>query len=522
MLSQVSWDTAILGMLASSMAALIAVGYLLITRIQSGSPAPVDAERISAAFLFDGKDLVDTDQAAEDIFASTDANGSDWSRIMAAITPLFPGAPERLELLTSTTSVSLHSKAGNSRLVANSVAGRVRLVLMESEDSPVKPSENSITQYKLSKEIEALRAATDNLPYLAWRQVQGGEISWANAAYIEAVRAKLDMNTDPEMPLPLIFSREAMDEVLRDGSTRRQCIRNKSSGEELWFECSATALESDTLYFSIPINAAVNAERQLRDFMQTLTKTFSHLTTGLAIFDKQRRLTLFNPALTDLTSLPVDFLAARPTLYSVLDQLRDRRMMPEPKDYGAWRRQISELEAAAADGTYSETWSLPDGRTFRVTGRPHPGGALAFVIEDITAEISMTRRFRSELELGQAVIDSMDLALVVFSPTGAVSMANRVYQELWGVEVLEAINAPSITELSREWMARCRTTNLWGEIRDFVLNDKERTSWGEEITLATGEILYVSIRPVIGGSTVVGFERIDATGAPLQSTRKLA
>ena len=521
-LSQMSWDTAILGVLAATASALTAICYLLFLDVWKNERDSEEDERISAAFLFEGPDLVDTDPAAEEIFSNTDDTGSDWARIMSAIAPLFPGAQSRLELLTPAASVSLHSMVDNSRLLAKCIDGRIRLALVEKTQNPNHSTENIVTQHKLAKEVEALRAATDNLPYLAWRLSSKGEITWANAAYVETVRAKLDPEAELEHPLPPIFGGEAMAEILRDGSTRRQCIRNKLTGEELWFECSATALESDALFFSIPINAAVNAERQLREFMQTLTKTFSHLTTGLAIFDKQRRLTLFNPALTDLTSLPVDFLAARPTFFSVLDHLRDRRMMPEPKDYAAWRRQISDLEAAAADGTYSETWSLADGRTFRVTGRPHPGGALAFVLEDITAEISMTRRFRSELELGQAVIDTMDTALIVFSPTGTVSMANRAYQDLWGNEIIEAISSPSITDLSRDWMARCNTTKLWGEIRDFVLNDTERTTWGDTITLATGEALDVTIRPVAGGSTLVGFERLDVAERPRETAQKSA
>ncbi len=522
MFSQVPWDVAILGLLASAASALIALGYVIFGQRQHQDFDESQDERVSAAFLFEGPDLIDADPAAEEIFSETEGNGNDWARTMSAIAPLFPEASDQLELLTPSSSVSLHSSVDDSRLLAQCVGGRVRLALIEKTQSNNPSTENCIAQNKLAREVDALRAATDNVPYLAWRQSADGKIGWANAAYVDVVRVNLDPGVQTTTPLPPIFGREAMAEILRDGTTRRQCIRNKKTGEELWFECSATALESDTLYFSIPINAAVTAERQLRDFMQTLTKTFSHLTTGLAIFDKQRRLTLFNPALTDLTSLPVDFLAARPSLHSVLDQLRDRRMMPEPKDYGAWRRQISELEAAAADGTYSETWSLADGRTFRVTGRPHPGGALAFIIEDITAEISMTRRFRSELELGQAVIDSMDVAFIVFSPTGAVSMANRAYQELWSTEALEVINSPSITDLSRDWMTRCATTKLWGEIRDFVLSDKERASWGEEIALATGESLHVTVRPVSGGSTLVGFERIDEAGKLSEASRRSA
>ncbi|MEK9704965.1 MAG: diguanylate cyclase, partial [Paracoccaceae bacterium] len=57
------------------------------------------------------------------------------------------------------------------------------------------------------------------------------------------------------------------------------------------------------------------------------------------------------------------------------------------------------MVAVATEGTYTEIWNLPSGATFRISGRPHPDGALAFLFEDITAEVSMSRRFTAEFEL---------------------------------------------------------------------------------------------------------------------------
>ena len=109
----------------------------------------------------------------------------------------------------------------------------------------------------------------------------------------------------------------------------------------------------------LPADAAVRAERSLREFVQTLTKTFADLPIALAIFDRQRQLQLFNPALIDLTNLPTGFLTARPTLFDLLDKLRELRMVPEPKDFRSWRQQMSNLESAAATGHHVEEWSLP-------------------------------------------------------------------------------------------------------------------------------------------------------------------
>ena len=43
--------------------------------------------------------------------------------------------------------------------------------------------------------------------------------------------------------------------------------------------------------------------------------------------------------------------------------------------------------SSAEDGLYQEIWSLPSNVTYKVTGRPHPDGAVAFFFEDISADV---------------------------------------------------------------------------------------------------------------------------------------
>ena len=107
------------------------------------------------------------------------------------------------------------------------------------------------------------------------------------------------------------------------------------------------------------VTEIVRAQQAQKNFVQTLTKTFATLSIGLAIFDRNRQLMLFNPALIDLTTLPADFLSARPNLLTVFDKLRDNQIMPEPKNYATWRERLAILVAAVTEGTYTEIWIYP-------------------------------------------------------------------------------------------------------------------------------------------------------------------
>ncbi len=282
--------------------------------------------------------------------------------------------------------------------------------------------------------------------------------------------------------------------------------------EPQWFECHQVPIGKDLLFTAFDANSTVLAETQLRDFMQTLTKTFAQLTIGLAIFDRSRSLALFNPALTDLTRLPVDFLVARPSLAEVLDKLREKRMIPEPRDYRSWRRSIADLEAAAADGTYMETWSLAGNLTYRVTGRPHPDGAIAFLIEDISAEMSLTRNFRREIEINQSLLDNMEDATALFSQAGTLVQTNGAYRRLWAVDPDSSVNETSVVDATRNWQQNSLPTPIWGDFRDFAVGHSDRTEWTAKITLKNGRALESRFIPLTGGNTQVVFRMIGDAG----------
>lgn len=465
-------------------------------------------------FLFDGDIMLDATQDAQTLLTNMTSGHSDWVRVRDVFEVQFPNFLSRLKDIRPGHPEVFESADGQARLTASSEFGTLRL---EYEDFVSETPTEKIESHKIlsmRRELETLRAATEHCPFLVWSQDRDGRVTWANRAYLDAVEHLKPEHPHDIWPPAALFEMEPKTADERTGHSFRKTIQTKS-GETHWFDCHSGPSGDETLFTAIDANAAVAAETQLKEFMQTLTKTFAHLTIGLAIFDKARRLALFNPALTDLTSLPADFLTARPTLVSFLDRLRDRRMIPEPKDYGSWRGEIAALEAAAADGTYVRTWTLPNGRTYRVTGRPHPDGAIAFLFEDISTEMSLTRRFRSELEMGQAVVDTIDDAIAVFAPTGVLTMTNQAYADLWDLAEDDAGHEFTLADVTDGWRQRCAPTPVWQDLCAFVLSHTERTEWQGSVRHLDGRGLDFVCRPMPGGSTLVKFRQSEAVGEEL-------
>lgn len=453
-------------------------------------------------FLFAGTRLVDaTPSALLFIEAPVDRNAV-WERLMHKLEPDFPGAGERLgELAMQDIGFDLYGDS-NHLLTGRIEDGQIRVELSASDTPPTPVSIEQAALGNQVKELARLREIIELSPMLVWRQSVDGSISWANRAYLDLLVNARPNLTLAQPPYPEILEKVTPDQT----SASRQSLKLPGQPRLLWFEVRSSKQQNDEiLNFAFHANPVVRAEEALRNFVQTLTKTFAHLPIGLAIFDRDRQLALFNPALADLTTLEPAWLTARPTLTAFLDRLRENRHVPEPKNYKTWRDRIAALEKAAEDGTYEENWPLPTGQTYKVTGRPHPEGAVAFLFEDITSSISLQRQFRSELELGQSVLDSLPGAIAVFSANGDLVMSNDGFADTWGIDPREMLAQLSIREITQTWQDACDPSPIWGDLLNFADTPRERAQMGGHVRQKTGDTLHIQIKPLARGAFLCEF-----------------
>ncbi len=486
--------------------------YAVSVRAVPQQPSIFAENSLGAVFLYDADVLVDSTPGARALLASSQVRGGPWLRLLAYLAAYFPDIEAQMLRLPAEGTITLvsASAAGDPIFVQVELRGGLtRIAVTEAGLGTNGGASDPMAQRAMQDELEKLRETISRAPILAWRENNMNEVIWANAGYLARAGAMLGTGQDLSWPLPRLFGRTAS---LQGISGQRQSII--SPGQPVaWFDLISAVEGEGRLLFAMPADAAVQAETALRDFMQTLTKTFAQLPIGLAIFDQQRQLQLFNPALLDLTGLPVDFLSLRPSLLSVLDAMRDRNMIPEPKDYRGWRRQLVEMEKAAASGLYEETWNLPDGQTYRVVGRPHPNGALALMIEDISNEMLRTRRYRADLELGQAVVDEIEEAIAVFTQAGQMVMSNAAYARMWSHDPAATLEESTVKTLSTHWRAQSAPSAVWAEIEDFVATVGDRQPWRAEARLLDGRLIACRFVPLAGGSTMALFRHAAPTEA---------
>lgn len=445
-----------------------------------------------AVFLFAGTRILDASPKALAFLGTPIDPEVCWAKLVQKLETICPGVAGQLAAVVDEGTPFEFTGADQTRILAKSQMGKCRIELFDNTE---------LSGAIVQTELRTLRQSTTLSPTLSWRQTIDGQISWSNASYQAMVaRVHPELAPDARASAPL-FSTQLSAEPLQ-----RSALNIVDANKPLWFDVHAAPTKTEGIfYFATHANPAVQAEAALKTFIQTLTKTFAHLPIGLAIFDRNRRLALFNPALADLTALEPDWLTARPALKAFLDRLRENRHVPEPKDYKSWRDRIAAVEKAAVDGSYEEHWPLPTGQTYRVTGRPHPEGAVAFLFEDITSNISLQRQFRAELELSQSVLDSLPGAICVFSSDGDVVMSNEGFTTIWGVDPREMLARYSIEDATHMWRKACDPHTVWAELVKFVHAQRDRNMLESVLRMKNGLVIRMQVTPLARGATFCGF-----------------
>ncbi|MCG7493916.1 PAS-domain containing protein [Thalassobius sp. Cn5-15] len=419
----------------------------------------------------------------------------------------FPNLPEAPPQETATLPMILESQDAGpaSRLFIEAAGHRLRITLLEKPILALTTLE-LFQQRGWESQLARMRAAVNYAPYPIWQTTTNGRILWTNRAYQDLMQAcgRTVQRGPRGVTYPELFS-----DTNRSGPQAdryRACVTLSPGAETLWYEVKAVRSDLHTMHYATDINAIVQSEKTQAEFVQTLTKTFAQLSIGLAVFDRNRNLSLFNPALTDMTGLAPAFLARQPDLRSFFDALRDAQVMPEPRDYHTWHADLATLIDAAADGRYMETWTLPSGQMYRVSGRPHPDGAIVFLFEDISAAIMLSRQFRADMALNQSVLDQFIQPIAVFGPDGTVQFTNAAYDQQWTNPSGDA-NPQDLANHLTLWQTASAGPQDWTQISQNIAQSDPSALSGKVITLNDGTTHSIWVRKITGGANLICFAK---------------
>jgi PAS domain-containing protein len=425
-------------------------------------------------------------------------------------------AVRRLEVVGEPVDMLVRAADGRAfELVGEPSGALVRLVLRDARhvygklreaETRVEAAETVLSNHNW--EQQTLHGLVTEAPIIAWHRTAEGQVNWSAGQ----IRARNGAVT-PEQTVDLIVARTRLNRqpalAGQPQKSRIEIVVNDAAETVSLHVIEIVRQDGSRIGFATDAGTAAAAERTLTRFVQTMTETFAHLTVGLAIFDRNQTLALFNPALVQMWQVEPAWLARRPSLRDILDELRAIRRLPELEDFHKWRSRLLGLFENTEAADYEELWHLADGSNIRVLARPHPHGSLAFNFDDVTERMRLEQRYRHSIDLRRATLDGLTEGIAVFGANGLLQFVNQAFHEIWGTDsdtVYAAMHA-------RQLIALCEgiagDTATWQRLHGFITGDDNRRVWTARLRMGSGRVLTARFAPLPDGSTMAVFSDIS-------------
>jgi signal transduction histidine kinase len=408
-------------------------------------------------------------------------------------------------LLNLTTS-SGHALEAMGRAIGGQAIVRIRgLTGLRRE-----LAEMTVRHKALLDETEVLRAFLAAAPWPIWAKHAKGGLSYANAAYARATEATSAADAI-ERHLELLDSsgRSDMDRALNDQSAFAARLPIVVGGERRFYDVHALNLGNGSAGIAIDAGEATALREALERMAEAHRRTLDQLSSGVAVFDGQRRLAFYNDSYRRLWDLERAFLDGNPDDSSVLDRLRAARKLPEQPDFRAWKARLH--EAYRSVDPQKDTWYLPDGRAVSVVTTPNPEGGVTYLFDDVTESLDLARRFDGLIRVQRETLDNLAEAVAVFGSNGRAQLFNPAFAKMWKLSP-EALQEQPHIETVEAW---CKPlfddAAAWRTLREAITAIENRAQVALKLERKDGSVLDCMTMPLPDGATMLTFQDITDT-----------
>lgn len=428
-------------------------------------------------------------------------------------------AVNRLEMTGDPVNLLVYNNEERAfELIGAPAGGMIRLIIRDAGflDTRLKAAEERLNAADAlvqdqNWERTTLRSMVEESPIIVWNRTKEGAINWADGQ----IRTRNSTVTaDQAVDLIIARTRLNMQPALvgQPQKSRIEIVVNDGVDTISLQVIEVIRPDGDRIGFATDAGSAASAERTLTRFVQTMTETFAHLTVGLAIFDRNQTLALFNPALVQMWQLEPAWLARRPSLRDIVDELRASRRLPELQDFHKWRSELVGLFDNTEAADYEELWHLSNGSNIRVLARPHPHGSLAFIFDDVTERMRLEQRYRHSIDLRRVTLDRLNEGIAVFGSNGLLQFINQAFHDIWGTNSENVYAAMHV----RQFIPLCQQLSpdreVWKGLHSFVTGEHNRQEWESPVTTHSGQMLNARIVPLPDGSTMAVFTNVTDSG----------
>jgi signal transduction histidine kinase len=356
-------------------------------------------------------------------------------------------------------------------------------------------------------EVTSLRALIENLPSPVWTRDATGQLTFVNSAYARAVEANSAADA-------VTRRLELLDSAARDNIARARVASGAFSGRlaavvagaRKTFDVLDFRTETGSASIGLDATEADTMRVALNRMVDAHRRTLDQLSTAVAMFDADHRLTFYNAAYRALWDLAAEFLDQSPTDSEVIERLRSARKLPEEQDFRQWKAQLHEAYRAVDAKEY--TWHLPDGRTLRLVTTPNPDGGVTYLFHDVTERLDLDRRFEEMIRVQGETLDNLAEGVAVFASDGRLRLYNSAFAQMWRLEPQMLDGRPHIETITTLAQPLHGDDATWLKLRAFVTAIDGRQPIEDRLARRDGTVVDCRVVPLPNGATLVTFHDV--------------
>ena len=321
----------------------------------------------------------------------------------------------------------------------------------------------------------------DHLAYPAWLRDEHQHLKFVNKPYLDFVSEK-NRETVLNQGIEILATNNesvSFDLALAAHATnkiRKQKISLVKNGVRHSFEVTETPFHAeqnlDIIYSvgsMVDVTELDELKRNLKLHQNAHLEILGALGTAFAVFDAKKRLAFYNKSFAKMWQLEPSWLDAQPPYSAFLDEIRERRLLPEVPDFILYKKGEQDAFSSILEAR-EDLLHLPDGRTLRRVRAQHPMGGLFFAFEDVTDRLATRRAYNDLISIQKEILDNLSEAVMIFTPNGRLSLYNKAYMELWGYKEIFLQNDPSLQELIEAAKDKFPLVDNWENLRNDIVS----------------------------------------------------
>ncbi|HTP91788.1 MAG TPA: PAS-domain containing protein, partial [Xanthobacteraceae bacterium] len=356
-------------------------------------------------------------------------------------------------------------------------------------------------------EVASLRTLIETLPSPVWTRDETGELTFVNAAYARAVEAK-DAADAVERHLELLdsSSRDNIERSHRASGAYAGRLPAVVAGARRTFDVLEFRTETGSAGIGMDATEADTMRLALARLVDAHRRTLDELSTGVAMFGADHKLTFYNAAFRALWDFDAAQLDQRPTDSALIEELRTARKLPEQQDFRQWKSQL--LEAHRVVEAREHTWHLPDGRTLRVVTTPNPDGGVTYLFDDVTERLDLERRYEEVIRVRGETLDNLAEGVAAFASDGRIRLHNPAFARMWRLSPQSLAERPHIETISELCQPLIGDDPTWSRLREVVTAIDSREPIAGRVERRDGTVVDCTAVPLPDGATLVTFHDV--------------